>query len=72
MIRTEIFCDRCGGIGTSSSGDTRRPAWKMRSELKYVGWLIGSLSGIPSLSGKDFCPECKVLAKKKAKEALRA
>jgi hypothetical protein len=32
----------------------------MRSDLRYVGWLTGSLSGHPSLSGKDYCPECRV------------
>lgn len=68
MIRVEIVCDKCKAVGMRGEGKNRPAAWKVRSDLRYVGWLTGSLSGHPSLSGKDFCPECRTWALNKAKE----
>lgn len=67
MIRVSIVCDKCRAVGFVGEGAERQPAHVMRADLRYVGWLTGSLSGHPLLSGKDYCPECKQWAINSAK-----
>jgi hypothetical protein len=68
MIRVSIVCDRCGAVGIYWDGPHRRPAYKMRSDLHYVGWRAGTVEG------RDYCPECKQWAinNAKGKRTLRA
>lgn len=67
MIRTSIVCDKCGAEGSTEFGEERPSDAGLWSEFHCAGWLIGAWSSRTSLSGHDYCPECKTWAINKAK-----
>jgi len=62
MLRREIFCDKCGVVGASSTGRKGKRALALRTSLHEKGW-IHRKSG-----SKDICPACQVTEKQEKRQ----
>jgi len=62
MLRREIFCDKCGAVGASSSGPKGKRAHALRTALHDKGWLHCQDGS------RDICPTCRAIEKQNRKQ----